>query len=137
MDRLRLLLVASLVGVAVGCTSPNAVLLTVGADARVEQYDLYVREDATSMVVFHSGFNAVQTVNEKPRDLTSQNLKIALKIAKGGHYTLLMVGVIGEVVGGKPAPGAIQLFWAGHVNVDGATEISARLLTVSDGDDLD
>jgi hypothetical protein len=138
MDRPGLVLVASLVSVfGASCTSPPAVLLTVGADAPVEQYDLYVRDDATSMVVFHSGFNAVQVPGEAPRDLTRSSLKIALKMGKGGNYTLLMVGVIGEVLNGKPADGSTQLFWAGRVTVDGATEVSAKLLTVAAGDDAD
>src|SRR5579859_2917598 len=114
MDRVRLVLVALLAG----CTSPNAVLLTVSADAKVEQYDLYVH-DANQKEVFHSGFNAVQTAGEQPRDLTKTPLKIALKMDKGGHYTLLLVGVIGGVDNGKPAMGSKQLFWGGKLDVNG------------------
>src|SRR2546423_8688926 len=132
MDRLRLLLVA-LLG---ACTSPNAVLLTVTADAKVEQYDLYVH-DANQKEVFHSGFNAVQTAGEQSRDLTKQPLKIALKMDKGGHYTVLLVGVIGDLQGGKPAQGATQLFWGAKLDINGVAEIAARLLTVTPGDDAD
>src|SRR5262249_36934895 len=46
-------------------------------------------------------------------------------------------GVIGDVVDGKPAPTATQLFWAGRLDVDGATDVSAKLLTVQPGDDAD
>jgi hypothetical protein len=134
MDRLRLLLVASLA--TAGCSSPNAVLLTVSADAKVEQYDLYVH-DSTNKEVLHTGFNPVQLPGEAPRDLTKQGLKIALKMDKGGRYTLLMVGVIGDVENGKPAQGSTQLFWAGRLDINGIADVSARLLTVMDGDDLD
>jgi hypothetical protein len=117
------------VGIA-GCKSSDAVLLSVRADAPVEQYDLYVRDDSTGQVIFHSGFNSVTATGESPRDLTKSALKIALKLSRGGRFTLLVVGVIGDLAQGKPAPGATQLFWAGHVKIDGATELSAKLLTV-------
>jgi hypothetical protein len=134
MDRLSLLLVAL---AASSCTTPNAVLITVKADAKVEQYDLYVREDSTSQIVFHSGFNPVQTPSEKPRDLTNDGLKIALKIAKPGSYTFQMIGVTSDPENGKPAANTEWQFWADRVRVDGTVEISARLLTVSIGDDAD
>jgi hypothetical protein len=135
MDRLRLLLVASLA--ATSCTGANAVLLTVSADAPVEQYDLYVRDDANSQILFHSGFTAVSLSSSNPKDLRNSKLKIALKMPSKGHFTILMVGVIGEVNGSKPAPGATQLFWARRVDVEGTTDISAQLLTVTMGDDAD
>ncbi len=134
MDRPRLLLVASLLFAS--CGGPNAVLLTVSADAPVEQYDLYVRDDATSQIVFHSGFNAVQLPSEKMRDLTKESLKVSIKVGSG-HYTLLLVGVIGDVVNGGPAVGATQLFWAGRVHVDGTIKVSAQLITVPAGEDAD
>jgi hypothetical protein len=137
MDLRRLTLVACALAGASGCTSTDAVLLSVRADAPAEQYDLYVRDDNTAQIIFHSGFNPVQAPGEKVRDLTMQSLKIALKLSRGGRFTLLLVGVIGAVADGKPAPGSTQLFWAGHLGVDGATEISALLLTVPDGDDAD
>src|SRR5258707_5847225 len=104
MDRLRLTLVACAVASAAGCTSTDAVLLSVRADAPAEQYDLYVRDDSNGQIIFHSGFNPVQAPGEKVRDLTIQSLKIALKLSRGGQFTLLLVGAIGEVVDGKPVP---------------------------------
>jgi hypothetical protein len=136
MDRFRLLCVASIVTV-VGCSSPPAVLLTVSGDQAAEQYDLYVRDDASQQIIFHSGFNPVQLPGEGPRDITTDKLKIALSLSKTGKYSLLLVGVIGDVAGAKPAPGATQMFWAGHVDVGGTERVDARLLTVPDGDDAD
>ncbi|MFI5289215.1 MAG: hypothetical protein ACHQ17_06185, partial [Polyangia bacterium] len=50
-----------------GCRSADAVLLSVTGDQAAQQYDLYVRDDATSQVIFHSGFNPVQAPGEAPR----------------------------------------------------------------------
>lgn len=121
----------------VSCAGPDAVLLTIGGDAPAEQYDLYVRDDATQKVIFHSGFNPVQAAGEPPRDITQEKLKVALKLTGGGQFTLLVVGVIGATTGGKPAVGARQMFWAGRVQVAGTTYVDARLLTVPEGDDAD
>ena len=125
-------------------------LIKITADGPVEQYDLYIRDDATAELIFHSGFNPVLAPGEKSadgtgtRDLTKDALKIAVKLSKGGKFTLLIVGVAtgpggGTTLfeGGKPALDARQLFWAAHVDIDGANEIDARLLTVPPGDDQD
>jgi hypothetical protein len=110
----------------------------VGADAPVEQYDLYVRDERTKEIIFHSTFNPVTKPGEPTRDLTKDKLKLAIKLSRPGEFKLLLVGVIGAVEnGGKPAVGATQLFWAGRVNVTGTTNIDARLLTVPDGNDTD
>jgi hypothetical protein len=118
-------------------------LIKITADAKVDQYDLYIREDQSGEIVFHSGFNPVLAPGEKAadgqtsRDLTVDALKIAVKLSKGGKYTLLIVGVAGMLEGGKPTADATQFFWAGHVDIDGANEIDAKLLTVQSGDDAD
>ncbi len=126
-----------------GCGQEPAILLKVTADAPAEQYDLYIRDDASGEIIFHSGFNPVTAPGDTSsdgsgmRDLTTTPLKIAIKLSKGGRFTLLLVGVIGAVDNGKPSAGSTQLFWAGHVDIDGANEIDARLLTVPSGDDQD
>ena len=112
-------------------------LLTVTADAKVEQYQLFVHDDDTASVVYASGFTSVSTPGQPPLDLTADKLKLALKLSRGGHFTLLLVGVIGEIDNGKPTAAATVLFWAGKVHVDGATPVTARLLTVPPGDDTD
>jgi hypothetical protein len=137
MDRLRWALVAWVIGVASGCHSQDAVLLTVTADAKVEQYQLFVHDDDTASVVYASGFTSVSTPGQPPLDLTADKQKLALKLSRGGHFTLLLVGVIGEIDNGKPTAAATVLFWAGKVHVDGATPVTARLLTVPPGDDTD
>jgi hypothetical protein len=129
-------LLASVLAVS-GCGGPDAVLLSVSGDAPAEQYDLYVRDDATQQIVFHSGFNPVQVAGETPRDLTKDKLKIALRLSRGGRFTLLLVGVIGDVDGGKPAASAVQMFWGGRIQVSGTTYIDAKMLTVPPGDDAD
>src|SRR4051812_44347185 len=136
MDRLRSALVACVIGIAAGCHGPDAVLLTVSADAPVEQYQIFLHDDDAGMIVYSSGFIPVSSPGQ-PLDLTHDKLKLALKLSRGGHFTLLLVGVIGEVVNGKPASSASVLFWAGKINVDGANNVSARLLTVPPGDDAD
>jgi hypothetical protein len=122
---------------AAGCSSPPSVVLTVSADQKVDQYDLFVRDDARGDVFFNTGWTPVSPPGSPPRDLTTQKLKIALKLSRGGKFTLLLVGVEGGIVDGKPAPGATQLFWAGRADVNGAVELTAPLLTVPPGDDQD
>ncbi len=126
---------------AAGCAQAPSMLISITADGPAEQYDLYIRDDASQTIIFHSGFNPVLAPGESgvdgTRDLTKDALKIAVKLSKGGNFTLLLVGVIGETDGGKPAPTATQFFWAGHVHVEGATHVDARLLTVPAGDDHD
>src|SRR5882672_8876275 len=137
MDRLRLAWVACVLGIASGCHTQDAVLLSATADAPVEQYQLWVFDDDTESLAYSSGFSAVSTPGLPPLDLTKDKLKLAIKLSRGGHFTLLLVGVMGEVKNGKPAPSATVLFWGGKVHVDGSTEVKARLLTVPPGDDAD
>jgi hypothetical protein len=138
MDRLRLALVACVFGITAGCHGQDSVLLSATADAPVEQYQLWLFDNDTQSPAYASGFSAVSTPGQPPLDLTQDKLKLALKLSRGGHFTLLLVGVIGEVQkNGKPSPAATVLFWGGKVHVDGATEVKARLLTVPAGDDAD
>ncbi len=137
MDRLRLTFVACLVYTLPACQTPDAVLLTVTGDAKAEQYDLYVRDDTTNQMVFHSGFQPVQLAGEPMRDITKDALKIALKLSQGGKFTLLLIGVIGPLDNGKPAMGSTQMFWGGRLDVTGTLHVDARLLTVQPGDDAD
>ncbi len=137
------LLAISIVAVFVeGCRKDPAILLRITADAPVDQFDVYVRNDATG-AIYHPGFNSVLAPSEKTdnpsgiRDLTTEELKVSIKLDESGKYTLLIVGVTGTIEGGKFAAGATQFFWAGRLDVSGATEISAKLLTVPTGDDQD
>ncbi|MGZ3426148.1 MAG: putative metal-binding motif-containing protein, partial [Polyangia bacterium] len=125
-----------MIGISAGCHGPDAVLLTVTADAPVEQYQIFLHDDDAQSVVYSSGFISVSSPGQQ-LDLTHDQLKLALKLSRGGHFTLLLVGVIGEVVNGKPASSAKVLFWAGKIHVDGANSVNARLLTVPPGDDAD
>ncbi|MEO6951727.1 MAG: putative metal-binding motif-containing protein [Polyangia bacterium] len=129
------------VGTQPACNKSPSLLLKITADADVEKADLYVRDDASQQIIFHSGFVPTLAPGEKSktgaRDLTSETLKIAVKLSSGGKYTILIVGVIGDIAGGKPAPTATQLFWGGRYEVHGPTTINARLLTVPAGDDAD
>ncbi len=111
-------------------------LLTVTADAPVEQYEIQLHDDDAQMLAYSSVFIPVSTPG-KPLDLTKNELKLALKLSRGGHFTLMLVGAIGEVDNGKLAASATQLFWAGKLQVDGPVNVKARLLTVPPGDDSD
>jgi hypothetical protein len=134
MDHRRAALVACAMIFVAGCHGPNAVLLTVTADAKVEQYQLFVHDDDAGQVVYSSGF---ASPGSPPLDLTVDKLKLALKLSRGGHFTLLLVGVIGDLENGKPSSGATVLFWAGKVHVDGPKSLDAHMLTVPAGDDAD
>ena len=144
-NRVRAALVGALAMAAVvalpACNKTPSLLIKITADANVEQADLYVRDDASQQVIFHSGFVPTLAPGEKSktgvRDLTTEALKIAVKLSSGGKYSILIVGVIGDLAGLKPAPTATQLFWAGRYEVHGPTTINARLLTVPAGDDAD
>src|SRR5262245_17800519 len=115
MDRLRSALVACLLGIGAGCHTQDAVLLTVTADAPVEQYQLFVHDDDTSSLAYSSGFSPVSMPGEPQLDLTHDKLKLALKLSRGGHFTLLLVGVTGELNDGKPAASATVFFWASKI----------------------
>ena len=56
MDHRRAAWVACAMIFVAGCHGPNAVLLTVTADAKVEQYQLFVHDDDAGQVVYASGF---------------------------------------------------------------------------------
>lgn len=135
MDRLRWAWVAWALGFLGGCTGQNAVLLTLTADAPVDQYQLSVRDDATATEAYASGFTRVP--GEPALDLTRQPLKLALKLSRGGRFTLLAVGVAGPLQEGRPGSAAKTLFWAGRVEVAGTTRVTAHLLSVPPGDDRD
>src|SRR5262245_42998832 len=113
--RLRLGLLGCLAIVS-GCPQQDAVLITVRGDQKVEYYDLYVRDDALQDVFFHSGFQKVERAGAA-LDITQEPLKIALKLTRGGTFSFLIVGTIGEPDGAKPAPNAPQLFWAHRMEV--------------------
>src|SRR5258706_6658799 len=139
MDRLRSLFVACLLGTlpaAVGCDSPNAIVLNVSGDAAAEQYDLYVHDDDSGQIVFHSGFSPFSPPGSA-HDITKEKVKLALKLSRGGRFTVLLIGVIGAIDMGKPAAGATKMFWAGRFSVGGTESVDAPLLTVPSGDDKD
>jgi Putative metal-binding motif len=135
MDRLHSLIVACLLAAA-GCDSQNAIVLNVSGDAPAEQYDLYVHDDDTGQIVFHSGFSSFSPPGSV-HDITKEKVKLALKLSRGGRFTLLLVGVIGDIQGGKPAPTATQMFWAGRFSGGGTQVVDAPLITVQPGDDAD
>ena len=51
----------ALIGLVAGCHGADAVLLTVTADAPVEQYQIFLHDDDAQMVVYSSGFNPVSS----------------------------------------------------------------------------
>ncbi len=136
MDRLRPFFVACLLALP-ACGGPNAIVLNVTGDAPATQYDLYVHDDDAGQIIFHSGFTPFAPPGAPPVDLTMKSAKIALKLSGTGKFTVLLVGVVGDVVGSQPAPGATQMFWATRLEVNGTTTFDARLLTVQPGDDQD
>jgi hypothetical protein len=122
---------------AVGCDHTPLLLVSIDADASAEQVDLFVRDDQTHELLFHSGFVPAATADGASIDLAKDPLRIGVRLDEGGHYTLLAVGAIGPLLAGKPSPDGIQLFWAGHVKVDGTSRVDAHLITVPPGDDQD
>src|SRR6266542_1748346 len=138
MDRLRWAWVACVIGLGSGCHSQDAVLLSVSADGPVEQYQLFVHDDDTGSLAYASGFAAVSSPGEPPLDLTQSKLKLALKLSRGGHFKLLLVGVNGALdADGRPGANATVLFWADKVKVDGAEHLDAQLVTLQAGEDSD
>src|SRR6478609_8042092 len=138
MDRLRWAWVACVIGLASGCHSQDAVLLSVSADGPVEQYQLFVHDDDTGAMAYASGFAAVSPPGEPTLDLTRGKLKLALKLPRGGRFKLLLVGVTGALdANGRPGANATVLFWAEKVKVDGAKHLDAHLVTLQPGEDTD
>src|SRR5215475_14076657 len=116
MDCLRSALVACAIATSAGCHTQDAILLTATADAPVEKYQLWVFDNDTQTQAYStSGFSPVSTPGQPPLDLTQDKLKLALKLSRGGHFTLLLVGVVGDLQEGKPTPSTRVLFWGGKV----------------------
>src|SRR5579871_1545574 len=105
----------------------TTVLVTLGADDKVDQFDLYVRDDASRVVIEHTGWTPI----------THDGFKVGIRFAKPGSYSLVFIGVQGATDGDKPAMGAKQFFFATQLNVTGNVDVGATLLHVPDGDDQD
>ena len=102
-------------------------LLTVTADAPVEQYQLFLHDDDTSAGRLLQRVHPGPAPGASTLDLTKDKLKLALKLSRGGHFTLLLVGVIGEVDDGKPAASAHACCSGpASVHVDGADRRQRR-----------
>ncbi len=121
-----------------GCHTSDSILLTVTGDNPIQMFRVELEDNTHQHPTWDSDWNPVGK-----KDITHEGFKIALTVARSGSYTLLVVGA-GSTDGSDPvtdtkqvAPTAMQLFWAGRVSVDGATDVSARLLTVPSGDDTD
>ncbi len=111
--------------------SGNTLLIGVNADDTVSQYDLYVF-DAQRTQLTRSGWTTVS------KDLTSTPLKIGLRFAQPGKYTVVMIGTDDNPPDGdRPAVGAKQFFFAKAFDVTGNVEVSGTLLHVPNGDDHD
>ena len=121
-----------------GCraSAPQA-LISLSAPARVEHYDLYVRDDTSRALLLHTGWSDATLAGT--RDLSTAPFKIGLRLTAAGHYTAVVVGAIGPLAGTRPdvAKGARQFFWAATFEVKGERTIAARLVEVPPGDDDD
>jgi hypothetical protein len=138
MDRKRCLRVAYLLLlIGAGCSTQPSILLTVTGDQPAQQYQLWVHDDDTSQIVYSTGFTAVSQPGQPPLDLTKDSLKLALKLSRSGHFTLLMIGVVGQIIDDKPGPTSTEMFWAQRLAITGATNLNAQLITVPLGDDAD
>jgi hypothetical protein len=120
-----------------GCSTQPAILLTVTGDQPAQQYQLFLHDDDNQTLVYSSGWTAVSTEGQPPLDLTKQSLKLALKLSRAGHFTLLLVGVVGQIVENKPGPTSTTMFFAQKLSINGTTNVNAQLLTVPPGDDTD
>jgi hypothetical protein len=136
MDHRRWMRVAWLMFVA-GCSSQPSILVTITGDQPAQQYQVFLHDDDNSAIVYSSGWDSFATPGQPLIDISKESFKLALKLSRSGHFTLLVVGVIGQIVDNKPGPMATVMFYGSKLNINGATYVSAQLLTVPPGDDLD
>jgi hypothetical protein len=104
----------------------------------VSQYDLFVRDDSTHVVVEHTGWSDASKGGTL--DIAATPFKIGLQLPHPGSYTLVIAGAIGTTSATRPylAPDAQQFFWAQTASATTLDQtISAMLLPVPTDDDRD
>ena len=107
MDRLDRSWLPAVVGLLPAVRGPERGRCSPSArDAPVEQYDLYVRDDDTAQMIFHSGFNAGRSSPASSRATSPRTRSRSRSSCRAaGKFTLLLVGVIGDVDGRQAGAG--------------------------------
>src|SRR5207249_1741252 len=98
-----------------GCNSgPPSALITLTADAPVDRFDLYARDDATGKIAVHTGWS--DATRGGTRDLSNGSLSVGVKLPAAGNYSLVIAGVKGPLddtpLGPRPASSSTQFFFA-------------------------
>src|SRR5438045_278770 len=99
-----------------GCgQSGTTTLISLTADDKVDKYDLYIRDEASRLIILHTGWT--DATLGATRDISAEPLRLGLSFDKmgmmdGKSYALVLIGVAGDTEGDKPAVGAKQFFWA-------------------------
>jgi Putative metal-binding motif len=124
-----------------GSANPR-VLVEIAAEDDVQQYDLYVREDATKNILLHTDWSdatktGMRMINGKMPDTP---LRLGIKFPAPGSYSIFIVGAIGRTQGKHvdwSDPTARQYFWAQTIQVSGDAQINGILANVGMNDDID
>jgi hypothetical protein len=122
---LGLLGLSGLLGLAGGCEEPHALLVTLSAEARVDTFDLYVRDRQTDEVVFSLVGEPVD-VGDPTRDISEPGsaLKLALRFQRSGSY---LVHVVGRSNG--PLQASTHLYY-----ISGTQQRDIRLVVIGSRD---
>ncbi|MCC6994291.1 MAG: hypothetical protein IT370_06645 [Deltaproteobacteria bacterium] len=112
-----------------GADDERALLLTVSAERRAATLDILVRHDESNTVVLDRKDEPVDFQNPT-RDISipGQELRLALRFAKDGTYTVHIVG---------RTPGLLSQVATRRFMVKGTAELSLKLIALRAGDDED
>ena len=121
-----LLATMALLGLSQCVTEPDALLITLSADSRVDSYSLWVLE-ADGATARFTTLNEPVDADNPLRDISQpgQALRVAVKFERPGTYVVHIAGFSYE----------LTQTWTRQVEVHGTTRIDAKLYPLLGGDD--
>jgi len=123
-----------------GCDSQSAIVLSIRPPAGVTlaEYAVQLEERQSRTLVYQSGVQPVDAVAQG-RDLSSQPLRIGLKLSQGGTYLVHVRAATGKLAQGGtvPNPRMPEYFFADLVTANGTVDVNGELLEVQPQFDQD
>ena len=130
----------SLLSLLPACGGENAMVLAIRppSGVQIKQYAVTVQDRDSRSIIYQSGIQPLEGA-AAGRDLSSDPLRIGLKLGKGGNYLVHVRAATDALVpdGMIPTARDSEYFYAGLVKVAGTTEKEANLLEVKPDFDRD